>query len=117
MSKETNLRYEQPHRPSQLFVEYTTRLQANDSLLINELEQKLVDQSELHDKWFEKSNQKVKCKQYQAQQKQLKEELKLVAKANILVRRRALALRFENDKKMYEEELAQMGKAFHTQRI
>jgi len=90
---------------------------ANDSLLINELEQKLVDQGELHDKWFEKSNQKVKCKQYQAQQKQLKEELKLVAKANILVRRRALALRFENDRKMFEEELAQVGKAFHTQRI
>jgi len=117
MSKETNLRYEQPHCPSKLYQNYTKQLQANDQLLINELDQKLIDQSELHDRWFEKSNLKVKAKAYQKQKKELEHEMAMVAKANLLVRQRALALQMEKETKMYEEELAQIGKAFHKQRI
>jgi len=117
MSKETNLRYEQDHRASNLYVEYTKKLQANDQLLINEIDQKLLDQSELHDKWFEKSNLKVKAKHFQAQKSKLAQEMQMVAKASILVRRRALALRLEAEQKMYAEELAQIGKAFQVQRI
>ncbi|XP_005092386.1 uncharacterized protein LOC101862098 [Aplysia californica] len=117
MSKETNLRYEQPHNPSKLYQEYTKNLQANDQLLINDIDQKVLDQRELHDKWFEKSNLKVKAKAYQLGKKQLEQEMKMVAKANLLVRQRALALRIEADQKMYEEELAQMGKTFHKQRV
>ena len=40
MSKETNLRYEQPHRPSQLFIEYTKKLQVSWNSVIKEQKQK-----------------------------------------------------------------------------
>ncbi|GFO38051.1 hypothetical protein PoB_006455600 [Plakobranchus ocellatus] len=117
MSKETNLRYEQPHKPSKLYQEYTKQLEANDRMLINNLDQKSLDDKELHDKWFEKSNLKVKAKAIQIEKKQLSEELKLVAKASMLVRKKALALKMEEEQKMYDEELREMGKTFHKQRI
>lgn len=117
MSKETNLRYEQPHRPSKLFQEYTKQLQANDSVLINDIGRKEHDAKELHDKWFERSNIKLRAKLYQQAQNDLQQELKMVGKASMLVRKRALALRIEADKNMYAEELAQKGKSFHVQRV
>ncbi|KAK3783258.1 hypothetical protein RRG08_047713 [Elysia crispata] len=117
MSKETNLRYEQPHRPSKLYQEYTKNLQANDVALIGNLEQVKWDKKEVHDKWFEKSNMKVQAKAFQIQKKQLAEELKLVGKASMMVRKKALAVKIEAEQKMYEEELREMGKTFHTQRI
>ncbi|GFS22378.1 hypothetical protein ElyMa_006949400 [Elysia marginata] len=117
MSKETNLRYEQPHRPSKLYQEYTKNLQANDVVIISNLEQKGVDDKELHDKWFEKSNLKVRAKAFQIQKKQVAEEMKLVGKASMLVRKKAMALKIEAEQKMYDEELREMGKTFHQQRI
>lgn len=117
MSKETNLRYEQPHKPSKLFQEYTKNLQANDVVIISNVQQKVLDDKELHDKWFEKSNRKMKAKAIQLEKKQVAEEVKLIGKASMMVRKKALALKIEEEQKMYDQELREMGKTFHTQRI
>ncbi|RUS80932.1 hypothetical protein EGW08_011313 [Elysia chlorotica] len=117
MSKETNLRYEQPHKPSRLYHEYMKKLQANDVNIVSIAEQEGLDKKELHDRWFEESNRKVQAKAYQTQKKHLAEELKLLGKASMMVRKKALTLMIEAEQKMYDEELREMGKTFHKQRV
>uniref|UniRef100_A0A2C9LEE4 Uncharacterized protein n=1 Tax=Biomphalaria glabrata TaxID=6526 RepID=A0A2C9LEE4_BIOGL len=85
MSKETNLRYEQPHKPSKLFLEYTKNLQSNDSIRIQNIDHKKEDLKHVQEKWLEASDLKIKAKQHVAEKKGLEEEMKLVAKANMLV--------------------------------
>ncbi|KAH9524729.1 hypothetical protein Btru_027639 [Bulinus truncatus] len=117
MSKETNLRYEQPHKPSKLFLEYMKNLQSNDSIMIQNIDHKKEDFKHVQEKWLEASNLKIKAKQHVAEKKGIDNELKLVAKANMMVRKKALALRIEAEQLLYEKELSQMGKTFHKQRI
>uniref|UniRef100_A0A0B6YY24 Uncharacterized protein n=1 Tax=Arion vulgaris TaxID=1028688 RepID=A0A0B6YY24_9EUPU len=117
MSRDTNLRYEQPHRPCKLFQEYIKNLQVNEVQLDKGQDQKMLDRKGLHDEWLEHSNVKLKARALKNEKKQLGHEIKMVAKANLLMRKRALALRIDADQKMYADELARFGKSFHTERI
>ncbi|CAL1530922.1 unnamed protein product [Lymnaea stagnalis] len=117
MSRETNLRYEQPHKPSKLYLEYMKNIKELEYLDSHNNTQKQTDQKQVFEQWLEESNKKQKAKQLATDKRNVLAELKLVAKANLLVRKRALALRIESDQKQFEAELAQMGKAFHKQRL
>ncbi|CAG5133983.1 unnamed protein product [Candidula unifasciata] len=117
MSKETTLKFEQPAQPSKLFQTYLKNLKAYESQLDKNEDQKMLDQKWLRDEWLEQSAIKLKARAMKNEQKQLVHEMKMVAKANLLVRRRALALRLETDRQMYEKELASLGKAFHKERL
>ncbi|BFY97580.1 hypothetical protein BsWGS_00620 [Bradybaena similaris] len=117
MSKETTLRFEQPAKPSKLYQTYLKNLKAYESQLDKNEEHNILDRKWLHDEWLEQSDIKLKARAVKNEQKQLGLEFKMVAKANLLMRRRALALRLEMDQQMYEEELARFGKTFHKERL
>ncbi|XP_059149877.1 cilia- and flagella-associated protein 141-like [Physella acuta] len=117
MSKETNLRYELPPKSTKLKQQYMRNIQCQDEVIDQGVVQKEIDRKQILEKWVDESNNKMQAKQRAKDQKNLIIEMKLAGRASILVRQRALALKLEADQKMYEEELAKVGKAFHKQRM
>ncbi|KAL8559004.1 hypothetical protein ACOMHN_039760 [Nucella lapillus] len=116
--KETVLRYEGPPRTNtECFKQQTRRIADDEALALKlALADKDWDVNE-QAKWSEKLEEKVGYKRTLQALKQRDAEVKQVAKAAIMVRRRALEVLLQKETEMYDSELASLGKTFHMQRI
>ncbi|XP_048736268.1 uncharacterized protein LOC125651622 isoform X2 [Ostrea edulis] len=119
MSMSTTLRYElnTGNNMTEAFLKQQERIQKDEMMADRENIVRLEKNTNLRAEWNENLEKVSWNKRIQNESKRIQDEVRLAAKAAIVVRRKALRELIEKEMEMFEQELSLQGKTFFKQRI